>query len=266
MTAQISDSVRYRAHVYALAGVNGNGLFDPSNCGMKPIGRCTACWRGFLCRYKVDCKQKRLLLERLAVCLNEPATVLFEVEPKKDEGEFPLFSAIYEGLDYQVPYTGGLLLANDFVRELYVHMGFHPAWKYREVHEVIFENGCLIQEENRSEQMAELRLKIARQPHEPVDPENNFELAKWIHQCFSLDYSGRGLTQEQLQEIEETTRAHTRKMEALRDAERQRIRKAQQQQQAKIETLAKEGKACPRCGFTLAWNGRACWHCRYEIT
>lgn len=42
-----------------------------------------------------------------------------------------------------VPLSGGLLLGEGFIQELYVHMGFHPAWKYLHVIELIFEGGQL---------------------------------------------------------------------------------------------------------------------------
>ncbi|YAG04307.1 hypothetical protein NSTC731_00506 [Nostoc sp. DSM 114167] len=38
--------------------------------------------------------------------------------------------------------------------------GFQPAYKYEEVHELIFESGYLMQSINRSEEMAEIRQKI----------------------------------------------------------------------------------------------------------
>src|SRR5262245_37177060 len=151
MTAQFSDSVTFEGEDYALAGTNGKGLFDPNNHGMKPVGRCSACWRGFLCSYRVD--GRCLLPAQLAVCLDEPARALFGVMPRADEGEIHLFDVIYKGLGHRVPYSGGILLARNFIEELYVHMGFHPAWKYREVHELSFEDGRLVRAENRSDQM-----------------------------------------------------------------------------------------------------------------
>ncbi|HEV8061785.1 MAG TPA: hypothetical protein VGP68_18045 [Gemmataceae bacterium] len=105
---------------------------------MKPVPRCSACWRGFFCTYLVE--EPRLLLDQLSICLDEPATSLFGVSPKLDEGKIRLFDVVYEGLRRPLLYSGGLLLAQDFIKELYVHMGFHPAWKYREVYELIFRN------------------------------------------------------------------------------------------------------------------------------
>ncbi|MEH2076129.1 MAG: hypothetical protein V7K57_17320 [Nostoc sp.] len=69
-------------------------------------------------------------------------------------------SAIYGELNYLVEFTGSLLVANNFIKNLYVHLGFQSAYKYEEVHELIFESGYLMQSINRSEEMAEIRQKI----------------------------------------------------------------------------------------------------------
>lgn len=186
MTAQFSDPVEYRGQSYSIAGKNGAGLFDPSQHGMKPVGKCSACWRGFVCEYIVD--GQRLLLDQLLICLDEPGPVLFGVEPKPDEGKIRLFDVVYEDLRHPVSYSGGLLLAREFIDELYVHMGFHPAWKYREVHELLFRDGELVQETDRSEQIAELRREIADRPSEPGHEATQSEIRDWIAKCFSEEY------------------------------------------------------------------------------
>ncbi len=186
MTAQFSDSVRYRRKDFAIAGKNGKGLFDPSEHGMNPVGKCSACWRGFLCSYRVD--GKRLILEKLALHLDEPAPMLFGVRPTPDQDEPALFDVRYEGLAYQVPYTGGLLLARGFIDGLYVHMGFHPAWKYREVHELIFADGELKTAADRSEEIGDFRAAITTRALEPGPEANRSEIKRWIERCFSQEY------------------------------------------------------------------------------
>ncbi len=176
----------YRGKSYSLAGKNGTGLFDPADHGVKPVGRCSACWRGFLCTYAV--RDRRLLLDALAVCLDGPAPTLFGVPPKQDEGSIRRFDAVYEGLAHTVPYTGGLLLAVDFIEELYVHMGFHPAWKYREVHELVFRDGELVQEADRSEQTIEFRRELGYRPLEPGFGARPADVKRWIERCFRQEY------------------------------------------------------------------------------
>lgn len=188
MTAQFSDTVTYRDEDFTLAGINGEGLFDPERQGMKPIGRCSACWRGFVCGYLVA--EDRLTLEELQICLDGPAPDLFGRQP--DAGppgrRLRLFDAYYRNVGHAVPFTGGLLIARDFIRDLYVHMGFHPAWKYRIVHELIFDDGNLLREADRSAEIAELREEIANRPMEPGHRATREEIKRWVEQCFSRDY------------------------------------------------------------------------------
>ncbi|MEH2271494.1 MAG: hypothetical protein V7K68_24245 [Nostoc sp.] len=72
-------------------------------------------------------------------------------------------SAIYDELNHLVEFTGSLLVANNFIKSLYVHLGFQPAYKYEEVHELIFESGYLMQSINRSKEMADIRQKMLPQ-------------------------------------------------------------------------------------------------------
>ena len=67
---------------------------------------------------------------------------------------------IYSNLREPLPFTGGLLLARDFVEELYVHMGFQPAWKFRDVREVMFEDGKVRTTTDRSAALAEVHRRF----------------------------------------------------------------------------------------------------------
>ena len=53
MMAQISDSVLDRKKPCTIAGINGSGLFDPAEHGIRPVMISTACWRGYHCAYEV---------------------------------------------------------------------------------------------------------------------------------------------------------------------------------------------------------------------
>lgn len=190
MTAQVSDSFALHGETYAIAGVNGDSLYDPATHDLQPIMLSTACWRGFVCTYTVTDDQ--LLLTRLAIGITKPGTrdrlsgdgpERFGVKPRFDR----LDGHIYEPISEPVAFSGGVLIARDFVRDLYVHMGFHPAWKYREVHELIFEAGRLQSCEDRSEAVAGIRDQLAAARLSP-DPGNSDDVKAWIERTFSLDY------------------------------------------------------------------------------
>lgn len=185
MTAQFSDNVKYRGSTYAIAGKNGYGLFYPDEHGLKTHGGCTACYRGYVCTYAIH--EGRLLLDSLFAFLSGDAPKLFGRSPMPQK-ERSLFDVIYDRLRHPVPYTGGLLLGDGFIEELYVHMGFHPAWKFREVHEVIFEDGVVVTETDRSEAMAGFREEISHRPLEPDLDTDREDISKWIAKCFSQEY------------------------------------------------------------------------------
>ena len=79
-----------------------------------------------------------------------------------------------------------MLLGDGFALGQYVHMGFHPAWKYREVHELIFEAGRLVAAEHRSAELAEFRAFMEQRASEP--PQDGPELEAWISRCFDRSY------------------------------------------------------------------------------
>jgi hypothetical protein len=154
---------------YAIAGVDGEGLFDPSEAGLSPFPSCTACHRGYVCRYAV--RDDQLVLDGLKISLGRSVEGAFEssrgprihgVEPQTPREEHVLFNNVYEGLALPIPFTGAMLVGDDFIRELYRHMGFPPAWKYRAVLELVFEEGHLLVEKDVSERMAAVRREKRR--------------------------------------------------------------------------------------------------------
>lgn len=96
----------------------------------------------------------------------------------------------YENLGHPQTYTGGLLLATGFIRALYVHMGFHPAWKYEKVVELMFEGGMLQKACDRSAEMAELRnLVLAQAEHGDARARrSDASIRKFIERAFDRRY------------------------------------------------------------------------------
>lgn len=176
MTAQISDRVNVDGRIYALAEAKGSGLFDPTEVGLHPFPSCTACWRGFVCDYAVE--GDSLILSSLHVALRAPegqqaaanaAPELNGVMPITPEERRAGFNVVYENLGLSVSFTGEMLIGDRFIRELYVHMGFHPAWKYRDVLRMTFEGGRLIERRDVSAEMAELRSRRSNPPSAPPE-------------------------------------------------------------------------------------------------
>jgi hypothetical protein len=211
MTAQISDTVGYRDRPRALAGVNGSGLFDPAGHGVQAVGWSTACWRGYHCTYEVTDGALLLTQVHLGLGRKDAAAAergagpqLFGKVPRRytihghstnlRTGEvatsWPSSDFVVDGLREVVPFTGGLLLGDGFIRAMYVHMGFYPAYKFREVHELIFDAGLLTAEYDRSAQMAEFREMLSADSLTPGPGASRAEVEAWITRCFRLEYKG----------------------------------------------------------------------------
>ena len=170
---------------YNLCGVNGEGLFDPRDEGFEPVAPHTACWRGFVSTYRV--KRGVLFLDTAGIGVERellehgvPGPELFGVKASKDgDGGF----AVFENLEHEVGFSCGLLLGRGFIEELYVHMGFHPAYKFRDVVELKFEDGKLVDRLDRSVEMEALRNEMGR-----GEWDGSKSLPEWIDDCFRLDY------------------------------------------------------------------------------
>ena len=204
MTAQVNDTVVYSDQEFSLAGINGDGLFEPDQIGLEVTMISTACWRGFYCTYTVI--DQALFLTQLVAGLTDSDRALaergegptyFGTKPQRDKYEYVDLSGkkgsdwaewYFAGFQHPIRFTGGLLIADGFIQEMYVHMGFHPAYKYREVHELIFAEGVLQSATDRSQEMAKYRKMVADKPQGPVDPADEKAIEGWIEQAFSRDY------------------------------------------------------------------------------
>lgn len=193
MTAQINDTVFHRKIDYSLAGISGEGLFDPEQHDFK-LSRtfCSACWRGYVADYSI--LDGQLLLTGLRIVpgakykseawLEESQREFLGMKPQKKTSLF----WVYGPLQVPVPFTGGLLLADGFISELYVHMGFHPAWKYERVREVVLDKGVVVEDEDHSAEMIELRSKITAKDLPPHSLDKK-EIGDWVERCFSRNYT-----------------------------------------------------------------------------
>lgn len=210
MTAQIADTVTHLDTAFDLVGVNGSGLFNPEDHGIEARWVTSACWRGFHCTYSVT--NQSLRLNQVFVGLDEDdrsaaerseGPILFDRIPSRylihghrwseedgDEYTWKSDDYRYDGLNELVLFSGGLLLADGFVDDLYVHMGFHPAWKYTTVLELVFANGILQQEFDRSDRMAEVRQKIndSSGDDSPARRPTRQEIYDFIDRSFDLTY------------------------------------------------------------------------------
>jgi hypothetical protein len=187
MTAQISDAVTYERHRYSLAGVKGPGLFDPKDLGLQPRATSSANWRGYYCGYEVRDDQLELSDLHIGLESPEPATIL-GIAPTWQKTYGKMHEAGYQHMRAPIAFTGGLLIADGFINEMYVHMGFHPAYKYRVVHELIFDAGRLTSATDQSANMEKVRRCLVGKSLQPGMDAGEEEIMEWIKTTFSLEY------------------------------------------------------------------------------
>jgi len=165
MTAQFPDTFCLDGQVFDLVTIHGAPLFSPAEHGLFPVPRITACWRGFVCQYGLQ--EEQLVLEKLSIHLPQGAVPLpiVGVLPELSDSAAPrLFSTVYENLGLPVPFSGSLWIARGFIPELYVHMGFAPAWKYTQVRSLQFLDGRCTAQQAESQAMEAVRRQKTAQP------------------------------------------------------------------------------------------------------
>jgi hypothetical protein len=201
MTAQFSDIFIFKDVKFELAAFSSDEPFEPEEYQMQPTGRFTSCWRGFLCIYAL--KENNLILKDLSINLYDETNKterislrgpeLNSVKPIAPDPEEKhwFFNNNYQNVDLMLDYSGGMLIGNDFIEELYVHMGFHPAWKYKEVFELDFEKGILLSAVDKSHEMDVLRKHFQKMNIEPEINRirNKKDSLAWIDYCFNRKYT-----------------------------------------------------------------------------
>ena len=198
MTAQIPEIFRYQAGKYELVGISDKGLFDPSVFDLEFSSPNTACYRGFQAVFALE--KDQLVIREFRACLadlfdSETSAELtdnrFEIAgttPSEPPERARGFNAYYKNLNYELNYTGGLLLGDEFIRDLYTHMGFQAPWKYEKVIELIFEEGVLQKETDRSERMSALRDEKLSRSQGARAPEEEIPVIPFIRDSFDLSY------------------------------------------------------------------------------
>ena len=164
MTAQMHDSILLNEQKFSIVGVNGNELFNPLDFNLHPFSTVTSCWRGYMCEYKTEFDQ--ILLNTLQVNHEQQGPVINGVTPSFGKG---MFNNVYNHLDLLIDFSGKILAGEKFIHELYVHMGFQPAWKYEIVYELVVSHGMVLEAQDVGKQMAELRRQMTRQPSHSLE-------------------------------------------------------------------------------------------------
>ncbi|MFW9954459.1 MAG: hypothetical protein ACFFD3_07895 [Candidatus Thorarchaeota archaeon] len=177
----MADEFKYEGEVYFLIGRDGEGFYEPSDFGMKAYSTCTACWRGYIMYY--DCVDGELLLNAMKINVNDPKPINgVQPEPIED-----LFKFGYQGLRLKTHFTGSIMLAKDFIPEMYVHMGFQRAIAFRKVIDLQIQDGSILVVKDFSEEMERRRRENPSKGARPNSP-SGVDVSSWIEHRFSLKY------------------------------------------------------------------------------
>ncbi len=134
----------------------------------------TACYRGFYATYEL--KEGTLFLKELTLREKNRNYLPIEgIEPEWEE-----YQATYHNLKVMVPYTGKIRLAKDFIRELYIHMGFQKATAFKTVLDITLKDGRIVEINDRSQEIEQKRGAFKRR----YEGGDMFEM---IEEAFSLD-------------------------------------------------------------------------------
>jgi len=193
MTAQAPDQFFYRDQKLDLVGIKGNELPVPIDFGIETVMASTACWRGYIMRYRVI--ETRLILE--GFWLNSKNDELPEINGIKPiklsketaiEGDWMhnMFRNEYKNLDMTIPFNGSLWLAKDFIDSEYVHMGFQSPTAYRTVLKFDFKDGIIVNLEDKSKEVENAREKGTCKEPQPKSMSAG-DIDEWIMKRFSLD-------------------------------------------------------------------------------
>ena len=130
MTGQISDEIVLDDQSFSVVGLQGQGLFKPEDFKILPYYTCTACWRGYLMKYRLTNHQ--LILDEMQVNVDNPPKIK-GIEPQIGS---KLFKYHYKEMNLKSSFSGKLLLAKDFIQSMYVHMGFQRPMAFKTIVEI----------------------------------------------------------------------------------------------------------------------------------
>jgi len=175
MTTQITNSLVYEGREWSIEGRRGQGYFSPEAEGLHCYPIATACYRGWIASFFIN-DERILTIDRLMVNLDDDyhtpeSTRLFDRLPKSSE-DMDWGNAIYESINVLIPFSGGLLIGDDYKKDRASLTHVFPAADFATARELIFDSGRLIEEYDRSE-LFEALFQFSKQLEQELrDPDD----------------------------------------------------------------------------------------------
>ena len=178
------DLVLIGEKVFALLGVDGEKLFTPKDAGIertKPT--ITSCYRGYTRWFSI--KDDILRLDQININTDEEITINNKKSLEEDSDKF--FQKRFTDLDFKMDFTGRILVADDFIDEMYIHLGFQRPYAFETVFELHFKKGTLVKKNNLSNQMARIR-ELDNISDDKLPKDLKKEISYWLKEHAKFDY------------------------------------------------------------------------------
>ena len=151
-----TDTFLYKDESYDLLLKEGTQIFRPQAYGVAPAGSQRKGW-DYHGEYGLDGYQ--LLVNRLWIHSEGNYPPIKEAEPAMISSLETVEYAEYNDLAEPVAYTGGIVIARDFVYG-FGFTGDYPCFCYKNVLELIFENGRLVTTIDHKKAMVRIRKNL----------------------------------------------------------------------------------------------------------
>ena len=194
MTAQRTDKFLFREEQYDVIRVGRDrsvpvihrmysyDVFPPKEFGLTPKQISTACWRGYYATYSAE--NDKLQLVNLTVNdesgsypdINGVHAVITSSRPER----------FYSNIGVDLAFSGQLRLAKDFIKEMYIHMGYQTAHCFHIVYDLTFEKGVLVGVLDRSQEVENFRNNHSQSDMSELDTSEK-RIVKAFSQGMDLD-------------------------------------------------------------------------------
>jgi len=165
MTAQRTDTFLFREEQYDVIRVERDrsipvsirmysyDVFSPKEFGLTPKQISTACWRGYYATYS----EKNDKLQLVSLTINDETGRYPDINGVHAEITSSRPERFYSNIGIDLAFSGQLRLAKDFIKEMYIHMGYQTAHCFHIIYDLTFEKGVLVGVLDRSQEVEAFR-------------------------------------------------------------------------------------------------------------
>jgi hypothetical protein len=166
MREKTYDTIIYKGSEYDLTEFTNDIPFFVKRFGLKPRVDNKQGWKGFQRKFKISDGKiyiHNLLVDDMNGSKPPERPLIYKIKPsfKKhtDEG---YINKMYDNIDHFMKYSGIILLCKDFLPSFGKYTRNFPALPYEKIHQLKFENGVIIKDNDLSEIFKDMRKEITR--------------------------------------------------------------------------------------------------------